>query len=85
MNSDGCTLWPDGWFGEQTWYHCCLAHDAYYWDGTVNWQSHVELGQCVAQTSGGLLMGVTMMIGTGAWWLLTRHRRKQTKKDNRNG
>lgn len=65
--SDGCTLWFDG-----AWRHCCEAHDLAYETNAVTLQSHVELGQCVAQTDGGLLMGVVMMIATTLWWLAKR-------------
>lgn len=63
MISDGCTYWFDG-----SWRHCCEAHDLAYFTNTVTLQTHIELGQCVAQTSGGLAMGVIMMIATIAWW-----------------
>lgn len=32
--SDGCTLWPDGWFGKDSWRWACVKHDeAYYYGG----------------------------------------------------
>lgn len=66
---DGCTFWFDGW-----WRHCCDQHDQAYLDGTVTLQTHIDLGQCVAQTTGGLAMGLLMMIATTVWWWL-KHRR----------
>lgn len=65
---DGCTNWFDG-----TWRHCCDAHDAAYAAGTVSLQSHLDLGACVAVTSGGPLMGALMAVGTALWWIV-RHR-----------
>ena len=78
--SDGCTMWPDGlpvWLGGSgnEWLHCCEAHDLAY-ETTVTLQTHVELGQCVAQTPGGLAIGFVMTIATATWWLLRRHRKE---------
>ena len=69
FDGDGCTHWFDG-----DWRHCCDAHDAAYDTGLVTLQIHVELGQCVAQTSGGLVLGVLMMAATSIWWLIRRPR-----------
>lgn len=34
-DSDGCTLWPEGWFGKNTWHWACVEHDiAYYYGGS---------------------------------------------------
>lgn len=79
--SDGCTWWPDGWFGEKTWYECCVQHDLHYVDGTVNWGAHIELGQCVAGTTGGLLMGVVMLAGVGIWYLITQNQKRRHNTD----
>lgn len=68
MESDGCTHWFDG-----TWRHCCEAHDLAYFTDSVTLQSHIDLGVCVAQTSGGPAMGLLMAIATAIWWLV-RHR-----------
>lgn len=73
-HSDGCTGWFDG-----TWRHCCDAHDAAYAAGEVTLQTHIELGQCVAQTSGGLLMGVAMFLATALWWAV-RHRGRRDQQ-----
>lgn len=66
--SDGCTLWFDG-----AWQHCCVDHDLAYYTDSVTLQSHVDLAACVAETSGGPVMGLVMLIGTTAWWLI-KHR-----------
>ena len=68
MISDGCTLWLDG-----TWRQCCEAHDLAYFTDTVTLQSHIDLGICVAQTSGGPILGLLMALATLLWWLF-RHR-----------
>lgn len=69
MISDGCTYWFDG-----TWRHCCEAHDLAYATETVTLQSHLELGLCVAQTSGGAVMGAIMALATTVWWVARRSR-----------
>lgn len=70
MKSDGCTYWLDG-----SWRHCCREHDLAYSTGTVTLQSHIDLGACVAQTSGGPIMGIAMAAATTIWWLARRRRR----------
>lgn len=67
---DGCTFWFDG-----DWRQCCEAHDQAYLDGTVTIATHFELGACVAQTSGGLTMGLAMCAATALWWILRGRRR----------
>lgn len=67
MTSDGCTYWFNG-----SWGHCCSAHDLAYTTNTVTLQSHIDLGVCVAQTSGGPLMGILMAVATTVWWLARR-------------
>lgn len=69
-HTDGCTYFIDG-----TWRHCCDSHDAAYATNTVTLQSHIDLGICVAQTTGGPLLGLLMALATLLWWLL-RHRNK---------
>ncbi len=67
--SDGCTYWPDG-----SWVHCCWEHDRAYDLGEVTWRTHLELGQCVSQSEGGILIGLAMFLATLLWWLV-KHRR----------
>ena len=34
FTTDGCTMFPDGWGGNDTlWRHCCVSHDSAYWKG----------------------------------------------------
>lgn len=61
---DGCTYFFDG-----DWRHCCDAHDAAYASHTVSAWSHVDLGLCVAQTSGGPVLGAFMAAATLLWWI----------------
>lgn len=32
FSSDGCSMWPDSWFGTNI-YDCCFWHDVRYWCG----------------------------------------------------
>lgn len=66
-HTDGCTYFIDG-----TWRHCGDSHDLAYASGTVSAQSHIGLGICVAQTTGGPLLGLLMALATLLWWLLRR-------------
>jgi hypothetical protein len=67
-DSDGCTFWFNG-----DWAACCWAHDSAYDNDAVTIWSHIDLGICVAQTSGGFLMGLLMAVATTLWWLI-KHR-----------
>jgi len=33
FKSDGCSAWPDTWFGEKDLYEGCFVHDIFYWAG----------------------------------------------------
>jgi hypothetical protein len=69
VRGDGCTGFFDG-----SWRHCCDAHDRAYELGTLTWRTHLELGQCVSQSEGGILIGLAMFLATLLWWLV-KHRR----------
>ncbi len=68
--SDGCSLWPDGDWGQ-----CCKAHDWAYWQGGTYWDrvhADAQLGECVGGPM-GWLMSVGVRLG-GAAILPTRFR-----------
>lgn len=65
IENDGCTYWFDG-----DWRHCCDVHDYAYAMDTVSLQTHIDLGLCVAGTSGGIIMGIIMALAAIVWWLL---------------
>lgn len=54
---DHCSWWPEG-----SWAACCAVHDTVS-QGWADFASHVALGSCVADTSGGAVMGITMTVG----------------------
>ncbi len=71
FSSDGCSAYPDmnHFYGDNTWIHCCVAHDiAYYIGGTYKDKQIADesLEQCVAEESfalHGTLMKWGVMIG----------------------
>jgi len=79
QQSDGCTLFPDGW-----WHECCHAHDVGYWLGEVaRAQLDLELATCVAGTAlvagpilGGVMWAGVRLFGRFAW----RTHREQEEK-----
>ena len=64
--TDGCTLWPDGWWTGRSWQKCCIDHDAAYWCGGTNAkrkQADKDLCDCVAQEYSAW-MGSVMWLGS---------------------
>lgn len=64
--TDGCTLWPDGWWTGRSWAACCVEHDALYWCGGSSEerkQADRALRQCVSQSYSSWMGGV-MWLGT---------------------
>lgn len=66
--TDGCSLWPDGW-----WQECCVEHDMAYWCGGT-WaqrkQADERLAECVADRAGawlGALMELGVRLGAPPW------------------
>ena len=74
FRSDGCTMFPDGDWGE-----CCLEHDRVYWLGGTRQErlaADVKLRCCVAER-GHPVIAVAMFVGVriGGWgYWPTRHR-----------
>lgn len=66
--TDGCTLWPDGWWTGRSWAACCVDHDAAYWCGgsdAERSEADRELRTCVSEAYSGWMGGV-MWLGTRA-------------------
>jgi hypothetical protein len=74
---DGCTFWPDLWYRA-----CCDAHDLAYATGSVETQTHIDLGMCVIRMApDGLALvaaaiGALMTIATKLWWLVKHSHHK---------
>ena len=53
FTSDGCSLFPDGTYAQQTlWMECCIRHDIAYWQGGTRAQrlaADQALEACVSQ------------------------------------
>lgn len=75
--SDGCTWLLNGWFGKDTWLHCCIQHDEAYFSGLVTLQTHIDLGYCVSAAGGTHIVGALMTIATIAWWYLRHYKKSQ--------
>lgn len=70
MNSDGCSLSPDGipalFGGTGTeWLHCCVAHDL----SALQLADHYELARCIASTghpavASAFFIAVVLFCGT---------------------
>jgi len=70
FETDVCSLWPDGWWGEG-----CIAHDRDYWCGGTS-QERLESDWRLAQCVGGPV-GLVMFLGVrvgGVGWLPTPYR-----------
>ena len=66
--TDGCTLWPDGWWTGLSWEECCVEHDIAYWCGGpehLRTEADAKLEQCVTDDYAHW-MGALMHFGT---WL----------------
>jgi hypothetical protein len=62
--TDGCTLWPDGWWTGLTWQECCVAHDIAYWcGGPDRSEADREFAECVGAAYSGW-MGYLMQGGS---------------------
>lgn len=75
---NGCTLWPDVWFGQNIG-PCCDAHDTSYTNAQTLTQKVLadkDLALCVADTSGSPLLATAMFLGVvllgGVFWLKAR-------------
>jgi hypothetical protein len=73
FETDACTLWPDGSWGD-----CCVEHDISYWGGgsrSERWEADRLLRSCAARSvSGwrGAALGALLETGVflgGAPWL----------------
>jgi len=90
-DSDGCTLWPEGWFGKDTWHAACVKHDvAYYYGGSYQARLRADIELLFDVTSTGhpivaLIMFIGVRIG-GAPYFNTSWRwgfGREFKKSNR--
>ncbi|RTR38965.1 hypothetical protein EKG38_12135 [Shewanella canadensis] len=66
FTSDGCSLFPDGSFTQNTlWLSCCTAHDRAYWQGgtyETRLKADLELKLCVTRL-GEPALGKLMLAG----------------------
>lgn len=70
FKTDGCTMWPD----HDDFFHCCVAHDWYYWNaglhGKTRREVDREMRRCVI-ASGHPISGRIMYVGVRLFgWLL---------------
>ena len=68
FTSDGCSIVPDGEWGDDAWRECCVLHDIQYWCGGSSAdriQADLDLQQCVAE-KGYPIWGEIMYLGVRA-------------------
>ena len=68
FTSDGCSVVPDGIWGDDAWRECCVLHDVHYWCGGSSAdriQADRQLQQCVAE-KGYPIWGQIMYVGVRA-------------------
>ena len=65
FTSDGCSVVPDGVWGDDAWRECCVLHDVQYWCGGSSadrLQSDRQMQQCIAE-KGYPFTGEIMYLG----------------------
>ena len=73
FRTDGCSMWPDGFFTGEVWQACCVVHDIAYWCGgtpEMRRQADNELKRCVGdeyQSWMGALMKPGVRLGGAPW------------------
>lgn len=66
FENDGCTLFPDGWWGV-SWRACCDVHDTAFNTGRTLEQyflANIQLFDCVAAIN--LVAAIIMMVGVSS-------------------
>ena len=74
FTTDGCSVVPDGVWGDDAWRECCVLHDVQYWCGGSSGdrlQADIQLEQCVAKKGypfTGKIMYVGVRVGGHPIW-----------------